>query len=312
MDIDINRSINRKIDRNSAYFKQVVLLVQVLPFLSEHDCFALKGGTAINLFIQPFPRLSVDIDLVYLPLDDRATALSIIESELEKLANTLETRLKNVQVTHDVARGKLLIGNSEASIKIEVSLSMRGSVLPVSECEIVAPAGELFGYASVQMLNKQEVYAGKLVAALDRQHPRDLFDVKSLLDQNLIDETQVDLFLVYVLSSGRSIVDLLAPNFQDIAPLYHQHFHGMARHKVELDELLQTRIYMLATIRRLLSEKQKRFLLSVKSGQADWSLFAYPEAIKLPAIKFKLMNIDKMNEEKRKASLKKLEHIFFE
>ena len=58
-------------DPNSPYFKQVQLLVSVLPVVAKQECFALKGGTAINLFVRELPRLSVDIDLVYLPNRER-------------------------------------------------------------------------------------------------------------------------------------------------------------------------------------------------------------------------------------------------
>ncbi|HEY9036822.1 MAG TPA: nucleotidyl transferase AbiEii/AbiGii toxin family protein [Pseudomonadales bacterium] len=300
-----------KFDGNSPYYQQVALLVQVLPFLAAHPCFALKGGTAINLFVQPFPRLSVDIDLTYLPQEERAVALSHIAEELERLAATVEQRLPGVSVKRDMPRGKLLIGNGRAEIKVEVSLSMRGSILPAKQAEMVEPAAELFGFASVQMLDARELYAGKLVAALDRQHPRDLFDVKNLLDQGLLNEALLELFLVYVLSSGRSIADILVPNFQDIENLYNNHFSGMTTTDVSLGELLQARDAMVATIHRLLKDEHKRFLLSIKAGQPDWELFAYPEAAKLPAVKFKLMNIERMSEEKRSASLEKLERVLY-
>jgi len=50
------------------YMRQVALLVRTLPYIARHEAFALKGGTAINLFYRDMPRLSVDIDLTYLPL----------------------------------------------------------------------------------------------------------------------------------------------------------------------------------------------------------------------------------------------------
>ena len=52
------------IPSDSPYWEQVRLLVEILPFVAEEDCFALKGGTAINFFMRDLPRLSVDIDLV--------------------------------------------------------------------------------------------------------------------------------------------------------------------------------------------------------------------------------------------------------
>ncbi len=64
------------IDKNSTYFKQAELLIRIMPFIADESCFAIKGGTAINLFIRDLPRLSVDIDLVYLPVGKREISLS--------------------------------------------------------------------------------------------------------------------------------------------------------------------------------------------------------------------------------------------
>ncbi len=70
---------------NDEYKAQVDLLLKVLPFVALEPCFALKGGTAINLFVRNMPRLSVDIDLSYLPMDDRDAALSNIEESLYRI-----------------------------------------------------------------------------------------------------------------------------------------------------------------------------------------------------------------------------------
>ena len=77
-------------DRNSIYYKQVQLLIQVLPFVAKQQCFALKGGTAINLFVRDFPRLSVDIDLVYLPMKSRDDALQEICDALDAISSDLK------------------------------------------------------------------------------------------------------------------------------------------------------------------------------------------------------------------------------
>lgn len=73
-------------DRSSPYYLEVQLLLQVLPFVFQEPCFALKGGNAINLFGRDFPHLSVDIDLVYLPDADRQQALSRIHQALDRIA----------------------------------------------------------------------------------------------------------------------------------------------------------------------------------------------------------------------------------
>lgn len=77
---------------DSPYSAQVRLLVRVLPVIARADCFALKGGTAINLFIRDMPRLSVDIDLAFLPMGERAAALRRIDAALDAIAKTLAQR----------------------------------------------------------------------------------------------------------------------------------------------------------------------------------------------------------------------------
>jgi|SRR5690606_23808280 len=84
--------------KNSIYYKQVQLLVQVLPLLDSEKCFALKGGTAINLFFRELPRLSVDIDLLYLPSEGREESLKNIRAALTRLSilNLQSFKMKSV------------------------------------------------------------------------------------------------------------------------------------------------------------------------------------------------------------------------
>ncbi len=86
------------IDSRSIYNKQVQLLLEVLPYVSKETCFALKGGTAINMFVRDMPRLSVDIDLMYLPIEERTTSLTHISEALERIATTIEAGLKGAKV----------------------------------------------------------------------------------------------------------------------------------------------------------------------------------------------------------------------
>lgn len=85
-------------ERQSPYFKQVALLVKVLPEILESRCFALKGGTAINLFYRDMPRLSVDIDLVYVPLADRIDSLEEISWELKAIADRIQNHIPRVRI----------------------------------------------------------------------------------------------------------------------------------------------------------------------------------------------------------------------
>ena len=71
---------------DEGYRKQVALLVRTVPRVAPETCFALKGGTAINLFLRNMPRLSVDLDLTYVPVSDRASSLKEIAAAMKRIA----------------------------------------------------------------------------------------------------------------------------------------------------------------------------------------------------------------------------------
>ena len=190
-------------DRNSAYNQQVKLLVRLLSIVAKETCFALKGGTAINLFVRDLPRLSVDMDLVYLPLEDRDTALKNVRAALTRIAADIKQEIPGCDViaAHvDTESLRIFVSHDGSRIKIELSPVMRGSVFPPTFIS-VKPSVELeFGYAEMSVLTLPDLYAGKLCAALDRQHPRDLFDVKLLLENEGISADLRRTFLVYLIS----------------------------------------------------------------------------------------------------------------
>ncbi len=173
-------------DRNSIYYKQVQLLIQVLPFVAKQKCFALKGGTAINLFVRDFPRLSVDIDLVYLPMKSRDDALQEICDALDAISADLKIAFKDVELT-EAYRSKrdalrLIVARNGVQIKVELSPVLRGTVYEPKLMEVCTAVEDEFGYVEMPVVDLADLYAGKICAALDRQHPRDLFDVKWLLE----------------------------------------------------------------------------------------------------------------------------------
>lgn len=79
------------------YAEQVRLLLGVLPDIAAEEAFALKGGTAINLFYRDMPRLSIDIDLAYLPVTDRAVALNDIDMTLSRITETIANKDRNLR-----------------------------------------------------------------------------------------------------------------------------------------------------------------------------------------------------------------------
>lgn len=118
-------------DRNSVYFKQVQLLIRILPFIEKEKCFALKGGTAINLFVRDFPRLSVDIDLVYLPLDSWEEARVNAIAALARIMEDIKRSIPDCTIQlprEDSTSIRTTLTQNGVSLKIELSPVMRGSI----------------------------------------------------------------------------------------------------------------------------------------------------------------------------------------
>lgn len=157
-----------------AYHRQVALLIQTLPHLAPETALALKGGTAINLFVRDMPRLSVDIDLTYLPVAPRAASLAAIDAAMKRIAARIREGIPNSKATEGRAEGivtKLFVREGGAQIKIEVTPVLRGCIYEPA-LQTVSPAvEESFGFAEALLVSFADLYGGKLVAALDRQHP---------------------------------------------------------------------------------------------------------------------------------------------
>ncbi|GMR19514.1 MAG: nucleotidyl transferase AbiEii/AbiGii toxin family protein [Gammaproteobacteria bacterium] len=303
-------------DLNNPYFKQVELLVQMLPVVAQYDCFALKGGTAINLFVRDMPRLSVDIDLTYIPVNKRDDALAEIDGSFRSLKDDLTKRLPGLCVTGSELSGtktiyKLLTQLGNTQVKIEISPVMRGVVDEPVQLETSVQTQDVFGYASVLVVSFNDLYAGKLCAALNRQHPRDLFDVSMLLRNEGISEELLPVFLVYLVCGNRPIVELLAPIEQSIDQTSFHEFQGMTTESVSMDELQRSRSLMVKQINEMLTDKHKQFLLTFKRGKPDWNLLNMSGIEQFPAIQWKLHNINKMPKQKHKVALEKLEKVLY-
>jgi predicted nucleotidyltransferase component of viral defense system len=300
-------------DRNNPYFKQAELLVRILPFIAEKECFAIKGGTAINLFIRDMPRLSVDIDLVYLPIKERAASLKTIDLELKAISEKVLNRIKGLESELRPLEGtgkmmKIMLALETAKIKIEASPIIRGVVFPSERKEVSEKVKELLGYAEANIVSLPDLYAGKICAALDRQHPRDLFDILYLLKNEGVTADIFKAFKVYLISHNRPMSELLNPCLKDLARTYNTDFSGMTVDPIPLDELYDVRSQLIAKIRSLLTDIDKEFFLSFKSGNPDWKLLGIEVAEKLPAVQWKLINIRKMPDKKRAQALLELKN----
>src|SRR5580692_5634839 len=241
------------------YRRQVALLVRTIPLVATETCFALKGGTAINLFVRDMPRLSVDIDLTYLPVEDRATSLAKIDAAMQRIEKKIREGLRGARVTSSVLKvenivSKIFVEAEGVQIKIEVTPVLRGCVYEPKTLSVSRSVEAQFGFAEIQVVSFADLYAGKLVAALDRQHPRDLFDVQYLLANEGIDKTLYQTFLAYILSHNRPAHELLQPRLKDIRQAFEREFAGMTVRETSLDMLLATSEQLVTEIRSRLDE----------------------------------------------------------
>jgi len=301
--------------RESLYFKQAELLLQVLPFFKSEEVFALKGGTAINFFVRNLPRLSVDIDLTYVPVNKREIALTDISKRLENIFSQIIKHFPRANITRKILSETktviaLIIEHEGAIIKVEPNFIVRGTVFKPIEQRLCPKAESLFEKTmSVLTLSFPDLYGSKLCAALDRQHPRDLYDIHLLLKNEGITAEVRKAFIVYLISHPQPIAELLDPNPQDFRDIYLNEFEGMTFDKVPLDDLVETQNYINQNIRNILTAEEKQFLVSFKSLAPDWNLLGLENIQELPAVKWKLINLQKMDRKKYLKALEKLKNL---
>lgn len=283
---------------NPAYLDTARLLTQVAPIVLSTDAFALKGGTAINLFIRDMPRLSVDLDLAFtdhtLSRDD---ALELIGETLGASAKQLQklgfiTKTLAVANTTDT---KLLARRQNIEIKIEVNFVLRGLVGPVSRRPLTEQArNKLQAEIDIPVASTEDVYGGKLVAALDRQHPRDLFDVMQLFENEGITPAVRRAFVIYLASHPRPLHEVLAPKRKDITLEYEGAFSGMTAETIPLGQLIAARERLIQDLQRDLDANERAFLMSFVSLSPTWALLDIPHASQLPALRWKTCNLERL------------------
>ena len=294
-------------DPLNRYRRQVQLLLRLLPIVATQTCFAIKGGTAINLFDRDLPRLSVDIDLVYLPLQGREMSLQLITNSLQSIADQAQQALPKSRCII-AGPSRTIVRYDNTQVKIEVNEVLRGTVHPVQWRAVSAATEREFGYAEAQVVAFEDLYAGKICAALDRQHPRDLFDCQQLLSSvPTLPAPLLDTFIVYLISHNRPIAELLNPRLADISGVFEQEFRHMPRSTITLKSLETARLQLIDSIRGGLTETHKAFLLSFKSLKPQWHLLSLPDIEKLPSVRWKLQNIANMSAVQHKQAVRKLE-----
>jgi len=283
---------------NQIYLDSARLLTRVAPLVLVEDTFALKGGTAINLFVRDMPRLSVDLDLVFpdhtLP---REQALQHINEAIRQSAARLQKQgfQTHAPATTESGETKLLVRRGGIEVKIEVNFVMRGTVHPVHMASLTDAARDtLQADLEIPVVSFEDVYGGKLVAAMDRQHPRDLFDVTELFAHEGITPGIRRAFVIYLASHNRPVHEVLFPSLRDIRQNFEHNFAGMTAEPVGLDALLAARERMMHELQQGLSADERRFLLSLVAAAPEWSLLGVPHLEQLPGLRWKLQNLERL------------------
>jgi predicted nucleotidyltransferase component of viral defense system len=294
------------------YRRQVSLLVRVLPYVARQGCFALKGGTAINLFLRDMPRLSVDIDLTYLPVEARDVSLRAIDKAMKDIAETAGSNSPAEEIVtgtpnEEGAVTKLFARGNGVQIKIEVTPVLRGCVFEPQTRSVSRAVEDTFGYAEIQLVSFADLYGGKIVAALDRQHPRDLFDVRDLLANEGISDDLRRAFIVYLLSHDRPMHEVITARRKDITREYERGFAGMTEAPVALDELLVARESIIKSIIGQMPDTHRRLLISFERGAPEWPLLGLDHVSELPAVRWRQQNLDKLEERTRATLVSNLE-----
>ncbi len=290
---------------NQVYLDSARLLTRVAPLVLADDIFALKGGTAINLFVRDMPRLSVDLDLV---LPDHTLPREEALRRINEAIRQSVVRLKkqgfqtHAPASADAGETKLLVRQGAIEVKVEVNFVMRGTVHPAHMASLTQNARDtLQADLEVPVVSIEDLYGGKLVAAMDRQHPRDLFDVMQLFMHEGITAGIRRAFVVYLASHNRPVHEVLFPSRRDIRQEFEHNFAGMTVEPAEIDALLAARERMVRELQQGLTADERGFLLSLVAAEPDWKLLGVPHLEQLPGLRWKLQNLERL----RKANARK-------
>jgi predicted nucleotidyltransferase component of viral defense system len=290
------------------YRKQVSLLLSVLPEVTKEEVFAMHGGTAINLFCLNMPRLSVDIDLTYIPFsENREEDLRLIRTALESIKNRIRKQIPSIHFSDPIraeADLKLICTTSEAMVKIEVNQINRG-IIAAPELRVLCEKAQtdFNTFCEVRTVSQKQLWGGKISAALDRQHPRDLFDVRNMFNEIGYSTEIKDGFLFFLLCGKRPFHEMLIPHRIDQGAIFDSQFNGMSDVEFEMEDFDKTREKLITTVNESLSAADKEFILAFSNGEPEWTMVNYGS---FPAVKWKLLNINKL---KKDNPQKHLEHI---
>lgn len=270
-------------------------MLRLLPEIARDKDFALHGGTAINLFYYDMPRLSVDVDLTFIPFGDRKKDIKCIRLKLLELSACIKRSLPHVAIKEPVSEEdelKLYCTFEGSLVKIEVNTINRGvfgdvKILPLSNMA----QKEFKSYCEMQIVPIAQLLGGKIVAALDRQHPRDLFDVRKILASPGYSDDIHKGFMFCLLSSKRPFHEILKPGDVNQMAVMESQFSGMTDEDFSYNTYENVKRKLLKKVIAHLSEHDKALLTSFTSGDPVWP---EKDLSCFPGIRWKLLNIRKL------------------
>ena len=273
----------------------MALLIRIMPSVYKIKEFAVHGGTAINLFHRNLLRYSVDIDVTYIPIEDRQQSLASINQKLLEVKKNIEKTIPGVVVKHKPDVWKLLCTLGDATVKIEVNATKRGIIGDVVELPLCEKARNEFSMGcKARTVSFSQLYGGKITAALSRQHPRDLFDCKYMELQSFDDVKNG--FMLCLLGSDKPIIESLQPHDIDQTEALENQFQGMTETPFGYEDYLESRTALLSLVNGGLTITDKEFLLSFEQGDPDWQKCCAGDLSQYPSVQWKLLNIGKLKE----------------
>lgn len=277
---------------NQTYIQQVRLLLRILPEIDKITDFVLHGGTAINLFYHNMPRLSVDIDLTYVPHGDRNTDLKRISELLNHFSGRLKKIIPGISIKSGISGSdevKLFCRSNKVEVKIEVNTINRGIIgIPTRRTLCIAAQEKFNTWCEIRTVPIEQLFGGKIVAALDRQHPRDLFDIKKLMEYQGVNTKILIGFLFCLFSSKRPLDEVLQPNLMDYSHLISNQFSGMTNEEFTDVIYKNVREELISKIIGSLSKNQKKMIISFVEANPCW---IYGNWGSYPGIAWKMKNL---------------------
>jgi hypothetical protein len=263
----------------------------------------------ITFVIASCDNFSVDIDVTYTPVKSREESFTEIHKNLSLLKEKIKAIVPNIVIAEKP--NKIYCTQKGLMVKIEVSGTKRGLIEPSEMRSLCVKAQNEFETSNkARIVSLSQLYGGKITAALDRQHPRDLFDVK-LMFNVVTDFAQVKKGFLYCLLGGdRPIVESLSPNRIDQQETLIKQFSGMTDIPFSYSDYEETREHLIDFIHSNLTREDKEFLIAFEAGDNLSQFTDYQEYLQFPSVQWKLHNISKLKEinpGKLKDNIEKLE-----